>query len=125
MGLYYLNTRFYDQNVGRFLNPDNPELVLASQTAVTDKNLYAYCDNNPVKGWISAVDLRAGDLLVLRSGEYVVIEQVQHEILESPVKVYNFEVEDYHTYYVSGSEVLVHNTCRVGKRISYTRKSTY
>ena len=36
---------------------------------------------------------------------------IQHEILESPVKVYNFEVEDFHTYYVSESAVLVHNAC--------------
>lgn len=43
--------------------------------------------------------------------------KVQHEILESPVKVYNFQAEEYHTYYVSDAGVLVHNTCpkrRVG-----------
>ena len=34
--------------------------------------------------------------------------------LEEPVAVYNFEVEDYHTYYVGDAEVLVHNTCMVG-----------
>ena len=28
---------------------------------------------------------------------------------EEPVKVYNFEVEDFHTYLVSGFGVLVHN----------------
>lgn len=57
------------------------------------------------------MDLRAGDILVLRSGEYVVVELIQHEILESPIKVYNFEVEDFHTYYVSESAVFVHNAC--------------
>ena len=65
----------------------------------------------PKKGWVGAINLRAGDILVLQSGEYVVVELIQHEILESPVKVYNFEVEDYHTYYVSDSAVLVHNVC--------------
>ena len=67
------------------------------------------------KGWVSAVNLRAGDRLQLLNGEYVVVEQVQHEILESPIKVYNFEVQDNHTYYVGGddddSAVLVHNKC--------------
>jgi hypothetical protein len=38
---------------------------------------------------------------------------VQHEILESPVKVYNFEVADWHTYFVSDSHILVHNTCKI------------
>lgn len=65
----------------------------------------------PKKGWVGAIDLRAGDILVLRSGEYVVVEMIQHEILELPVTVYNFEVEDFHTYYVSNSAVLVHNAC--------------
>ncbi len=72
----------------------------------------------PNKGWTNAIDLRAGDILVTCNGKYVVVEKVQHEILESPIKVYNFEVEDYHTYYVGGTRteehlcILVHNSCR-------------
>lgn len=62
-------------------------------------------------GWTHAADLRAGDVLVLSNGEYVVVEAIQHEILESPIKVYNFEVEEFHTYFVGESSVLVHNTC--------------
>lgn len=65
----------------------------------------------PQKGWTSAIDLRAGDILVMLNGEYVVVEQVQHELLESPETTYNFEVADFHTYYVGKSAVLVHNTC--------------
>ncbi len=48
---------------------------------------------------------------MLLNGEYVVVEKVQHEILEAPITVYNFQVEDSHTYYVSGIGVLVHNKC--------------
>ena len=65
----------------------------------------------PVKGWTAACELRAGDRLQLVNGEYVVVEQVQHEILEFSVTVYNFEVEDFHTYYVGDTGVLVHNKC--------------
>ena len=67
---------------------------------------------SPVKGWMAACQLRAGDVLVMLNGEYVVVEQVQHELLESPVAVYNFEVAEFHTYYVGDTEVLVHNTCK-------------
>ena len=67
----------------------------------------------PVKGWTAACELRAGDRLQLVNGEYVVVEQVQHEILESPVTVYNFEVADFHTYYVGDTGVLVHNKCKI------------
>lgn len=61
--------------------------------------------------WKDACKLQAGDILVLVNGEYAVVEKIQHEILESPVKVYNFQVEDDHTYYVSDAGVLVHNAC--------------
>ena len=62
-------------------------------------------------GWTLARSLRAGDILVLSNGELVTVEWVQHEILESPIKVYNFEVEDFHTYFVGECGVLVHNDC--------------
>ena len=52
----------------------------------------------------------AGDQLVLQNGRIVIVESVQYELLERPATVYNFEVEDFHTYYV-GSSILVHNTC--------------
>ena len=63
----------------------------------------------PKKGWINSISLRAGDILVLQNGKYVTVEQVQHEILERPATVYNFKVEDFHTYYVTNSSILVHN----------------
>lgn len=65
----------------------------------------------PRKGWIGAIDLRAGDLLLLKDDGYIVVEMIQHEILESPIAVYNFEVEDFHTYYVGIETILVHNSC--------------
>ncbi|MBQ7934997.1 MAG: hypothetical protein IJ333_01420, partial [Clostridia bacterium] len=65
----------------------------------------------PNKGWIQAIHLRAGDILLQQNGRFVVVEKIQHEILESPIKVYNFEVEDFHTYYVGECAVLVHNSC--------------
>ena len=43
------------------------------------------------------------------NGEYVIVEQVQHEILESPVTVYNFRVAENHTYYVGRMGVGVYN----------------
>ena len=71
---------------------------------------------SPVKGWTDAVYLRAGDILVLVNGGYVVVEKVQHEILEAPITVYNFHVADYHTYYVTIDGILVHNSCATKMR---------
>ena len=69
---------------------------------------------SPIKGWIAAINLRAGDILLLQNGKYLIVEAIQHEILERPVTVYNFEVADFHTYYVGNSSILVHNTCGTG-----------
>ncbi|MBS4924348.1 MAG: hypothetical protein KHZ92_00145 [Ruminococcus bicirculans] len=65
-------------------------------------------------GWTLARSLRAGDVLVLSNGEIVTVEWVQHEILESPIKVYNFEVQDFHTYFVGERcilEIKMENLC--------------
>lgn len=35
---------------------------------------------SPVKGWTEACELRAGDILVLVNGEYVVVEKIQYEL---------------------------------------------
>ena len=42
-GLYYLNSRYYDPEVGRFINADEQ-----LNKDVMGCNLYAYCGNNPV-----------------------------------------------------------------------------
>ena len=72
------------------------------------------------KGWVSAVDLRPGDILVSINGEYIVLEMVRHEILDEPVLVYNFEVENFHTYHVGGQGVLVHNICTPSNSKNYS-----
>ncbi len=48
LGLYYLRSRYYDPNTGRFISPDNIDVIGATPMDLTDKNLFAYCDNNPV-----------------------------------------------------------------------------
>lgn len=67
--------------------------------------------------WVSAENLRAGDILVSVNGQKVIVEKVQHEILDCPIKVYNFEVADNHTYFVgSYNAIAVHNaSCYFGK----------
>ena len=48
-GLYYLQTRYYDPEVGRFLNMD--DISYATPEQLHGLNLYAYCANNPVMGY--------------------------------------------------------------------------
>ena len=48
IAMYRLETRFYDPEIGRFLNADDLSLLQETPSSLGDKNLYAYCDNNPV-----------------------------------------------------------------------------
>ena len=45
--LYYLQNRYYNAGIGRFINADIPELLSVSNTP-THCNLFVYCENNPV-----------------------------------------------------------------------------
>ena len=47
-GLYYVSSRYYDPETRRFVNADGYEIVNASPMSLVDKNVYAYCDNNPI-----------------------------------------------------------------------------
>ena len=48
LDLYYLATRYYDPETCRFVTADDYAVLTATPMGLTDKNLYAYCDNNPV-----------------------------------------------------------------------------
>lgn len=63
------------------------------------------------KGWTKAAFLRQGDLLKLSNGDSLQISKVDVEYTSTPVVVYNFEVEDWHTYFVGSESILVHNQC--------------
>ena len=42
LGLYYLQSRYYDSNTGRFINPDSSDVIAATAMGLTDKNLMGY-----------------------------------------------------------------------------------
>ena len=50
-GLYYLQSRYYNPEWGRFINNDSIDILKELGTTnevLTDANLYTYCGNNPV-----------------------------------------------------------------------------
>ena len=44
-GLYYLQSRYYDPGVGRFINADSQ---LNQKDGILGYNMFAYCHNNPI-----------------------------------------------------------------------------
>ena len=79
--------------------------------------------------WVSANDLKAGDRVVLaQTGgltervKYGIVKAVKTEESES-YTTYNFEVEDYHTYFVGKTSVCVHNAgCSVNQMNQLIKK---
>ena len=46
-GLYYLQSRYYDPEVGRFVNAD---IYVSTGQGMIGNNMFAYCANNPTNG---------------------------------------------------------------------------
>ena len=65
------------------------------------------------RGFVDAGELLIGDSLLDVHGNVLLIEDIQIEYPEAPTTVYNFQVEDFHTYHVGGNCILVHNDCTV------------
>ena len=111
-------------------NPETGEIaykpVVNTYVHVTDTVLYLTIDEEIIEttedhpfwvegqGWTSAKLLQPGDVVRLKDGSTQCVDDI--EIVELPegeyVAVYNFEVADFHTYFVSDYDVLVHNDCK-------------
>jgi len=47
-GFYYLQSRYYDPSICRFISADQYSLLSTLSSSLGELNLYAYCGNNPV-----------------------------------------------------------------------------
>ena len=47
MHMYYLQSRYYDPIIGRFINPDNTQFLNISDTVII-LNLFTYCENDSI-----------------------------------------------------------------------------
>ena len=65
------------------------------------------------RGWVNAADLAPNDIVYTKGWNTATIKSVKLLELDEPVEVFNFEVEDCHTYFVGEQCVLVHNSCQV------------
>ena len=79
--------------------------------------------------WVSACELKEGDkVLLAQSGvltdkvKYGIVKAVKTESTEE-YTTYNFEVEDYHTYFVGKNGICVHNAgCHVNQMNQLIKK---
>lgn len=62
-------------------------------------------------GWVEASALTTEHHLTNTEGNPIPILALSKELLGEPISVYNLEVEESHTYFVSKYHILVHNDC--------------
>ena len=88
-------------------------LTVNNEEIVTTVDHPFYVKN---QGFIKAGELIVGDELLDVNGNVLLVENFDVELTEEPVKVYNFQVEDFHTYHVGENGVWVHNAnCKLIK----------
>ena len=84
-------------------------VVTVGEEAITTTPEHEFYTSN---GWVEAEDLSVGDTLVRLGGKTATVTDLESR---DSTRVYNFEVDEAHTYYVSGKELLVHNPKGCGK----------
>jgi len=72
--------------------------------------------------WISASDLKVGDILKTADGKSVRITNLQDVETEEPFPVYNLEAGIYHNFVVGEDKLVVHNS---NLPMLYSRPSSY
>ena len=97
-------------------------ITIDGEEIVTTNNHPFYVQG---RGFIDAGSLLVGDKLVSVNGEDLIVEDYYIELTEEPVSVYNFQVEDFHTYFVGDCAVWVHNAeCIPATELKTIKKGT-
>ncbi len=71
-----------------------------------------------LKNYIGFIKFKAGELIVGDelldvNGNVLLVENFDVELTDEPTTVYNFQVENFHTYYVGMNRNWVHNECNL------------
>ena len=63
-GLYYVSSRYYNPEIGRWINADG---YISTGNGVLEKNMYAYCQNNPVNMFDPSGEIAITTLILIGS----------------------------------------------------------
>ncbi len=104
--LYYLNSRYYDPEIGRFISPDTLSILDETRGQINGLNLYMYCKDNPIMYvdptghffWILGIVVISLCVLVLTSDtvqpDYVDNETGKYEKVLSNGKVVSYDIKE-------------------------------
>ncbi len=91
-------THLYSRQAKRYLELQTERLLLR----VTEEHPFWVQG----KGWVSATELKAYDIVATATGDEVVLEK---QVVDEPIDVYNFSVANNQSYFVGDAGVWVHN----------------
>jgi hypothetical protein len=83
--------------------------INGEKIVTTPEHPFYVINNDKYNGYVAAKYLSAGDCILTADGGYLPITSIEPETLDELITVYNFTVEDNHSYYVGDNEFLVHN----------------
>lgn len=132
MKMYYLQTRYYDTSIRRFISTDKAYMLLQAKD---NMNLYAYCNNNPIL--YSDKDGKAKNVTIFSVSQFReesfnvmdnIIDLYQEEMNEevNDLKIISDKVVNYGSYWnnLSGQRIVIFNThgnpLLIGNRPEYT-----
>jgi hypothetical protein len=94
-----------------FVTPDMPTVELEFTEVDRGSSVVRATRGHPFwvvgQGWTRAEELRPGDKLVTHGG--VTVSVLRGRTLDQRIPVFNFTVEELHTYFVGAQSVWVHN----------------
>ncbi|SUD89732.1 polymorphic toxin-type HINT domain-containing protein [Psychrobacter phenylpyruvicus] len=103
----------YRPVTGTFSFDDKEIYEVVVQDSTGNTETYQTTEEHPFwvdgSGWIAATALMAGMKLVDRNNEILTV--VSQTKLDKTDTVYNFEVDEFHTYHIGEFGVWVHNAC--------------
>ena len=107
----YTGESSMEKVVDTFVNKAD-ELIyinVGKDTIISTLNHPFYIPNS--KSWLPASKLRVGQELLTANNTIQLVESIEVVSLDNQVNVYNFTVENNHTYYIGDEGILVHNSC--------------
>ena len=79
LGMYYLQSRYYDPNTCRFINADG---YVSTGQGVLGYNMFAYCGNNPVMSVDPSGESSSFALFIVSTVAYSIIAFISSSILD-------------------------------------------
>ena len=123
LGLYYLQTRYYDSVTGRFINADG---YVSTGQGMLGNNMFAYCNNNPVMFTDPTGELPALAIVGIVVAAVVEVAKDIHHISNSVGEKTEEEAGDKLGYQVSeNGTIQIHNSYKITSPITQFGYSFY